>query len=441
MPSDFIAVDSPERRLAKAPDALLRRRIEHLPAAAREAGALEVTLDSSHARQQFFGMVTVELDAEQGRAITVDHRAPLGVEHGMALGVPKDEIVHHFHGGRPVLQDQRGGAEGVEQLIELNGQHCLARRQWHQPDLRIDDEAEGAFGTHQDPRQVNGTVRIHELVEVVAANAAQDLGEPAVDLCRVAPAECRHRSIRAGFNAVAPLRVRQLRGRERPQVDQPTVRQHHPLFADVIDGLAVEHRPRAARVVGHHPANGGAAGRRHIRGEAEVEWPQLRVQLIQHHARLDPGPSLVGVDLENPVQVLRGIEHQAGANRLAGLRRAAAAWRDRDAVAGGHVDGLNDPFGRTGNDHAQRLNLVDAGVGRVEGPRHAVEPHLTVNGRFKFALEGLAHGLLALAARGNWPHAFDAVATQRVEVIVEVHGGIAVRWDEFQSIAHLYVAW
>ena len=147
------------------------------------------------------------------------------------------------------------------------------------------------------------------------------------------------------------------------------VRQHHLLLAHVVDGLAVEHRARAAGVVGHHAADGGAAGRRHIRGEAQVERPQRGVQLVEHHARLHARPLLVGVDLENPVQVLRGVEHQAGANGLAGLRGAAAARRDGHAVAGRDVHRLRDRFGRARNDDAERLDLVDAGVGRVQRAR------------------------------------------------------------------------
>ena len=287
-----------------------------------------------------------------------------------------------------MLEDQGRGAECVEQLVELDREHGLARGQGHQTDLRLDDEAERAFGAHQHPREVDGAVRMHELVEVVATDAAQDFREPAFDLGRVAPAKFRYDSIRAGLDAIASSCLVQLGSGQGPQVSELSIRQHHPLLADVIDRLAVEHGAGSARVVSHHAANRGAAGRRHIGREAKVERAQLRVQVVKHHAGFHARPPLVGVDLEDPVQVLRRIEHQSRANGLTGLRGAAASGRDRHTMPRSDVHRVHYRFGRAREDHAQRLDLIDAGVGRVERARDAIEPHLTVDGGFKFALEG-----------------------------------------------------
>ena len=46
------------------------------------------------------------------------------------------------------------------------------------------------------------------------------------------------------------------------------------------------------------------------------------------------------------------------------------------AVPGGDGDGGGDVVARARQDHAARLDLVDAGVGRIEGARRLVEPHL-----------------------------------------------------------------
>ena len=48
---------------------------------------------------------------------------------------------------------------------------------------------------------------------------------------------------------------------------------------------------------------------------------------------------------------------------------------------------------------------------------------------------GSCYLLLALAARGDRPHRFDAIAAQRVDAVVEVDGRIAVRRDELDAIA------
>ena len=96
---------------------------------------------------------------------------------------------------------------------------------------------------------------------------------------------------------------------------------------------------------------------------------------------------LVGIDLENPVEMLRGVEHQAGADRLPGLRRAAASRRDRHAVSRGDPDRAHHRFGRARNDDAERLDLVDAGVGRVQRARHLVEANFAVDRGFELALQ------------------------------------------------------
>ena len=84
----------------------------------------------------------------------------------------------------------------------------------------------------------------------------------------------------------------------------------------------------------------------------------------------DARPALVGIDLQHAVQVLRGVEDQPRADRLAGLRRAAAPRRDRHAVPSGIVTAARRPR-RSGNHHAERLDLVDAGVGGIERARRA----------------------------------------------------------------------
>ena len=62
---------------------------------------------------------------------------------------------------------------------------------------------------------------------------------------------------------------------------------------------------------------------------------ELRVQLVEHDARLDARPALRDVHFEHAVEVLRRVDLKAGADRLAGLRRAAAAHRQRTAEACG----------------------------------------------------------------------------------------------------------
>ena len=181
------------------------------------------------------------------------------------------------------------------------------------------------------------------------------------------------------------------RAAQRAKVRDAAVRQHHVLLEDVIDRLAVDDRARAARVVGHHPADRGAAGGGEIRCESQSERSQVGVEIVEHDAGLDARPAFVGVDLEDAIQVLRRVEHQAGADRLAGLRRAAAARRDRRAVLRRQFHHARHVLGRAWHDHADRLDLVDAGVGRVQRARDAIESDLAVNGVVEGALQRHGH--------------------------------------------------
>ncbi len=74
----------------------------------------------------------------------------------MSLGVRQDEVVHHLDGGWTVGEDQRGGAERVEQVLELDRHDRLLRRKRHEIQPRIDDEPEGALGADHDAREVDG---------------------------------------------------------------------------------------------------------------------------------------------------------------------------------------------------------------------------------------------------------------------------------------------
>ena len=72
-----------------------------------------------------------------------------------------------------------------------------------------------------------------------------------------------------------------------------------------------------------------------------------------------------GVDLEQPVHVLAGVDDERGADGLAALRRAGAARQDRHAGGDGDLGRPNGLVGRARDDDAERLDLVDRGVRRV----------------------------------------------------------------------------
>ena len=141
--------------------------------------------------------------------------------------------------------------------------------------------------------------------------------------------------------------------------------------ADVVDGLAVAERPGAGRVVADHPAERRPVARRDVGAEHQAERLEVGVELVEHDPRLDPDGH-------------RGRDRRR--------RSGSGTWRSRSRSAGPTVCPerlVAAPRGRIGtpssaairtaattsstvlrHDDAQRLDLVEAGVGGVE-PRDA----------------------------------------------------------------------
>ena len=100
------------------------------------------------------------------------------------------------------------------------------------------------------------------------------------------------------------------------------------------------------------------------------------VQLVEDDPRLDARPALADVQLQNAVEILRRVHDDAGADGLAGLRRASAPHRQRTAMRGADPDDADQVFPGPGEDDAPRLDLVDAGVGGIQRAGDAIETDL-----------------------------------------------------------------
>ncbi len=167
------------------------------------------------------------------------------------------------------------------------------------------------------------------------------------------------------------------------------VGQHHVLLNHMVDRLAVVHRSRAARVVRHHAADRGAVGGRNVGSEPETVRPERRVQLVKHDARLHASPAFGHVHFQHVVEVLGRVHLKAGADRLARLRGASPAHRQRTSMLAADLDGANDVFPRFHDDDAHRLDPVHAGIGGVERTRDLVEPHFALDDGVQIAAQSL----------------------------------------------------
>ena len=175
------------------------------------------------------------------------------------------------------------------------------------------------------------------------------------------------------------------------ELGAPAVREHRLDAADVLDHVAVPHRPRPRAVVAGHAPQRGAARRGHVDREEEPVRPQERVQPVQHDPRLDHDAPGGRIEVEHPVQPPARVEDHAPADRLAALRRPRPAHDDRSPVLARQFHRPPHVAGRFREHDPQRLDLVDRRVRAVQPPRETVEPDLSPEPRPKSSFEpGLA---------------------------------------------------
>ena len=130
-------------------------------------------------------------------------------------------------------------------------------------------------------------------------------------------------------------------------------------------------RMGAGGIVRDHAADGGPVGGGDIRRELQAMRLDMVIEFIQHAARLDPDPAFISVDFQNAIEVFGKIENDAGADRLACLRSSAPPRGDRHAKLSADLRYRPHVVRSFRYDDTERHDLVDAGIGRIQG---TVEP-------------------------------------------------------------------
>ena len=269
------------------------------------------------------------------------HPGPPGGQPGVdrraahLAGQPVDElIVDRLHRQRAVRQHRRHAFGRGDRVAEpQHAQHPRGRQrcQRHRRAQRRSEPALAAAQQRGDVVAVFG----QQLVQRVAGDLAGELPEPPPD----------HRLVRvdeSGEVAVQlPLRTRQRRQRLAVAVGGErgagAVGEQHLQRAHVVGGGAPRHRMRAARVVGDHPAERGAAGRGRVGAERQLVRFGRGQQVGEHHPGFDERGPRGGVDVEDVVDVARRVDHHA-ADRVARHRGTAAAHHDRGSCGGRQRD-------------------------------------------------------------------------------------------------------
>ena len=145
-----------------------------------------------------------------------------------------------------MAQNQRRRLECLEQMGKLNRQHRFGGRQRNEIDFRFEHDAERAFRSDHQLREVERPICLDELVEVVPTDSTKHFRKTPIDLAGVLARKAPDHLVAPSFKAVArAFRLELLKG-QRPELRDRAVREHDFLLEHVVDRLAVEHGACAA---------------------------------------------------------------------------------------------------------------------------------------------------------------------------------------------------
>jgi len=111
--------------------------------------------------------------------------------------------------------------------------------------------------------------------------------------------------------------------------------------------------------------------------------------MVEHAAGLNPRVFLLGVELDDPVQVLGEIDDDGDVAGLSGEAGAAAARQQRCTVPAGEGDGLDDFVDGAGDYNADGDLAVVGAVDSVEGARARVKANFAGDGGAEFGGQDL----------------------------------------------------
>ncbi len=233
--------------------------------------------------------------------------------------------------------------------------------------------------------------------EVVAGEAAVELGEPARDLIAMLPRDAIDHPVDLADAVVATLDrgervvVERVRGPDRAVAEHGGQRPH------VVACLAVKAGALATGVGRDHAADRGTVRGAEFGGEEQAVRPQRRIELVLDHAGLDPHAAVRDVDLEDAVHVAREVDHDARGERLTvGPGAAAARCQDHGAKAvfGEQPGDAGHVVGAAWEQDRLRRQAVDRIVGREDHPVSVRGRHVAREPGTRQRGEQPGHGLV-----------------------------------------------
>ena len=199
-----------------------------------------------------------ELDEQDRRGITAHHRIDRGLEHRDVAREPQHGAIDQLHRDRPELDDVLRGVHRLGEAAEMAGADPAPSEQRRELQLDLGGEGERALGADENMREIEIVAAGNQRVEIVAADPALHFGKVLFDLVGLARRQreqiARERNERRLSRQVGEIARGRTEMRARP------VRQHRIDREHVLAGVAVAQRARAAGIVAHHAADGGARG-------------------------------------------------------------------------------------------------------------------------------------------------------------------------------------
>jgi len=187
------------------------------------------------------------------------------------------------------------------------------------PQLQLEFRCEGqrALRANKDMSHVVVVIARNQSVDVIATNAALNLGKAFGDFAGFPRAQ-RQQIAKQGLSW--PIRIEPdgvLVHRTEPQNLAAGKRGFHR--DRIVSHGAVTQRPPTAGIVSCHAADRGAGCRRDVNGEPQAVPFELAVEIIEHDTGLDNASAVFDVERQNTIQVLSKIDNNAVVDGLSAL--------------------------------------------------------------------------------------------------------------------------
>ncbi len=288
--------------------------------------------------------------------------------------------------GRAVLQQPGDVVGGGADVVVAEDEQRLVRRHGHEVEFGAQDGHQGALAADERLGDVEAVLG-QQGVEVVAGDAAGDLGVAAADVGEVLGGDVVEAGVDLREPATAGDDAGALVGRGGADPGALSVVGEDLQAPDVVDGLAVGLGGGAAGVVADHAAERAVAVGGGFGAELELVAGEVPVEFVQDDAGLHHAGAPLRVDGEHTGAVLAPVDHHGGVGGLSGQARAAAPGEDGGVEACAHRHRPGARLDGPGHDDAQwdlpvvrTVRGVGAAAARVEAD-FAV--HLGAQGRLQ----------------------------------------------------------